>query len=106
MANLGSISMACLKKGTAAAEPVEPAILKATVIKRRACRVASKWKHARTHFVQHCPKGEQVAAGVEFFPSNLLRRHIRDGAERTAGTRQMFLGVNGRGAHGNAFWLQ
>ncbi len=63
-------------------------------------------KRARTHLVQHRPEREQVGAGVEFLPSHLLRRHVGDGAQRTAGTGQMFLGLDGRGAQGNALRLQ
>jgi len=33
-------------------------------------------------------------------------RHVGDRSQRTAGTRQMFLGLDGRGAHGNALRLQ
>src|SRR5579864_1165934 len=42
---------------------------------------------------------------IEFLPPNLLRRHVRDGSKRTAGTREMFLGLDGRRAQGNALWL-
>jgi hypothetical protein len=59
-------------------------------IKHRACRVPSKRKPARTHFVEHRAEREQVGASLEFLPANLLGRHISDGSQRTAGTRQMF----------------
>jgi integrase len=39
------------------------------------------------HLVQDSAEGEQVGPGVQFLPSNLFRRHISDGAQRTAGTR-------------------
>src|ERR1035437_9511341 len=64
--------------------------------------VPSKWQGARTHLVQHRPEGKQVSASIEFFPSNLLRRHIRHCAQRTARTGEMFLGLDGRGTQGNA----
>src|SRR4029077_835373 len=35
-------------------------------------------------------------------PSDLLRRHIRDRAQRSTGAGEMFLRIDGRGAHGNA----
>src|SRR6266699_2502653 len=69
-------------------------------------RVASKRKHARTHLVQHRAEREQISTSVEFFALNLLGRHIRHGAQRRAGTGQMCLGLDGRGAHGNALRLE
>jgi len=70
------------------------------------CRVAPKWQRSGTHLVQNHTEREQVGASIEFLASNLLRRHIGDGSQRTAGTREMFLRLDGRGAHGNALWLE
>jgi hypothetical protein len=36
------------------------------------------------------------------FYFGLLRRHISNGAQRIAGTGEMFLGLDGRGAHSDA----
>src|ERR1019366_5783340 len=75
-------------------------------IEDHACRVASEGQRSGTHLVQNRPEGKQVRASIEFLPSNLLRRHIGDGSQRTAGTREMFLGLDGRGAQGNALRLE
>ena len=37
-------------------------------------------------FVQNHAEGEKIGARIEFFAARLFRRHIRDGAERTART--------------------
>jgi len=75
-------------------------------IEHRARSVASKRQGPRRHLVQYRTKREQVGTGVEFLPSNLFGRHISHGAQRTAGTGEMFLGLDGRGAHGNALRLE
>ncbi len=53
---------------------------------------AAKGHSAGHHFIENGAEGEQVGAGVEFFASHLLRRHIGDGAERSAGAGQMRFG--------------
>ena len=44
---------------------------------------------AGRHFVQHCAEREQIRAGIEFFGTNLLRRHVGDGSDSLPGTRQV-----------------
>src|SRR5208282_5887606 len=63
--------------------------------------VAPKWQRSCTHLVQNRTEREQVRASIKFLPSNLLRRHIRHSSQRTAGTGEMFLGLDSRGASGN-----
>src|ERR1022692_4977543 len=75
-------------------------------IKHRACRVAPERQGARTHLVQHRTKRKEIGAGVQFLSPDLLGRHVGDRSQRTAGTRQMFLGLDGRGAQGNALRLE
>ncbi len=69
-------------------------------------RVASKWQRARAHFIQHSAEREQVGAGIEFLPLNLLGRHVSDRAECCAGAGKVLLRADGRVAHGNVFRLQ
>ena len=52
------------------------------------------------------PKENKSVRAIQFLGSHLFRRHIGDGAQRAAGTRQMFLGLDGRGAHGNVLRLE
>ena len=40
-------------------------------------------------FVQHDAEGEKISASVELLAACLFRRHVRDGAERTAGTGEI-----------------
>ena len=54
------------------------------------------------HFIEHGAKREQVGSGVEFFAPYLLRGHIGDGAQGAAGTREMFLGLDGRRTQSSA----
>ena len=48
-----------------------------------------KWRRTRRHFVQHHAKTKDVAARIHLFAAHLLGRHIRHGAERAAGARQI-----------------
>ena len=52
--------------------------------------LAPEWQGRRRHFVQNRTEGKQVGACIEFLPSDLLGRHVSDGAQRIAGTSEMF----------------
>jgi hypothetical protein len=41
--------------------------------------------------VEHGAEGKQVASAIEYLDLGLFRRHIRDGAERRAGTGKMLI---------------
>ena len=42
--------------------------------------IAAKWQDSCRHFVQDNAEGKQIGARVEFPATDLLGRHIRDGA--------------------------
>ena len=46
--------------------------------------------------VEDGPEGKQISAGVELFPFHLFRRHVRNRAQRRAGTGQVLV-VHGAG---------
>ena len=50
---------------------------------------AAKRDVAGSHFVEDDAEGEEVGARVEEFTTGLLRRHVRNGADRGAGTGDM-----------------
>src|SRR6516165_8533109 len=58
------------------------------------------------HFIEHGSEREQVGSSVQLLSTDLLRRHVGDGSEHTAGTRQMFLRFDSRGTHSNALRLE
>src|ERR1019366_3303594 len=62
-----------------------------------------EWQRSRCHFVQDCTERKQIGSSIQFLALGLLRGHVGDGSQRAAWTRQMSLGLDGRGAHGNAF---
>src|SRR5262245_16938710 len=70
------------------------------------CGFTTERQHPRAHLVENGAEGKQVCASIELLPSNLFRRHVRDRSQRTAGTRQMFLGLDGCGIQGNALRLE
>ena len=43
---------------------------------------------ARDHLIEHCAKGKDIAARVRFFALDLLRRHVLNRANDTAGRGQ------------------
>src|SRR6266568_5887923 len=61
--------------------------------------IATEWRYTCRHFVKHDSKRKQVRARVEFFASNLLRRHVGDGSERRAGAGEFTRGAHGCVAH-------
>src|SRR5579864_2494202 len=69
-------------------------------------RVASERKHARTHLIQDRPEREQVGASIEFLSSRLFRGHVSHRAQSRTGTGQMFPGLDGCCAQGDALRLQ
>ena len=71
-------------------------------IEDRAVSVAPKRQRPGTHLVENGAKGKQIGPGVEVLASNLLGRHIRDGAHRATGTGERFFGVDGRCAESDA----
>src|SRR5262249_1145667 len=44
---------------------------------------------AGNHLIEHCAAREKVRAGIELFTARLFWRHIGDGADGEAGTREM-----------------
>src|SRR5258708_19081388 len=51
--------------------------------------ISSERLRSSSGFVQHHAEGEKIATRIEFFAARLFRRHIRDGAERTARTGEI-----------------
>src|SRR5205807_7693776 len=62
-------------------------------IKCRACHVTPEWKHSCTHLIQNRTEREQVCTPIEFFATHLLRRHIGDGSQCTAGAGEVLFGI-------------
>jgi hypothetical protein len=52
--------------------------------------VAAEGERGGGHFVKHNAEGEEVCALVEFLATQLFRRHIRNGANRSPGAGEMF----------------
>src|ERR1700756_4035753 len=53
--------------------------------------VTTEWQLPGGHLIEDGSKREKISAGIKFLPTCLLRRHIGDGAESTAGTGQMLV---------------
>src|SRR2546427_2972749 len=68
--------------------------------------VTEKRKLCGNRFVQYGSEREHVGASIEFLPSNLLRRHICNGAQRRTGAGQVLLRLYGGCAHANALRFQ
>src|SRR5947199_108076 len=47
-------------------------------------------KMACGHLIQHAADREQIGADIELLTTRLLGRHVRDGADRSARTGEMF----------------
>src|ERR1700726_4762906 len=43
---------------------------------------AAKGCYSCGHLVEYCAKAENICAGIEFLPAGLLRRHVRQCAQR------------------------
>ena len=59
-------------------------------------RVAGEGRASGGHLVEHRAAGEDVGPRVEGLAARLLGGHVRDGADRHPGTRQVLLGHRGR----------
>ena len=46
--------------------------------------VARKRQLSGGHLINHSPQREKIGAGIELFAPSLLRRHVRDSADRAA----------------------
>ena len=68
--------------------------------------IAPEWQRSCAHLVENRPKREQIGAGIQFLPLDLLRRHIGDRAKCRTGTGKVLLRADGRVADGNGFRFQ